>query len=143
MASSIPSGASGGGSAATQTKQNRFVDFQILNSGVAGPIKGLFDDAKNPRVSIQVAVAHMAKHLDDDLKSELDTSKLHCGQSTEVLALMKQTRMRLDHAQVIYLYTVESPLYRKLNDALRSKDRGVLKAHFFPFLRILIAAIPS
>ena len=45
-----------------------------------------------------------------------------------------------DRAMAIYLYTVESPLYSKLNDALRGEDRSILKEHLFPYLRILLEA---
>ena len=75
---------------------------------------------------------HMAQHLGDDLAGALYTSRCHCRNSPEVKTLMGETGMQLDHAQALYLYTVESPLYVKLNKALRSESRLDLKTHFPP-----------
>ena len=55
---------------------NRICDFFHSNAG-AGPIVGLFDDALNPRVSIQAAIAHATNYLKDDMKAHMYTGKQH------------------------------------------------------------------
>ena len=49
--------------------------------------------------------------------------------------------MNKERAIALYLYTVESPLYHKLNDALQAEDRTVLRENYFPFLRIFFEAL--
>ena len=45
-----------------------------------------------------------------------------------------------DHLRAIYLYTTDA-IYPMLNAELRSSNRGLLKEHFFPYLRLLLEAI--
>lgn len=152
---------------------NRICDFYHSNAG-AGPIVGLFDDAKNPRVTIQAAIAHATNYLSDDMKAHIYTGKQHMKKAVVKVSRLQLVRARSrdrdqiaihrrlltsvcllflfqaaihsmagmdnDRAMAIYLYTAESPLYSKLNDALRGEDRAILKAHLFPYLRILLEA---
>lgn len=52
-------------------------------------------------------------------------------------AIAKSAGVRADTAAAIYMYTCESPLYRKLNERLRARDRKVL-LQYFPYLRLLL-----
>ena len=73
--------------------------------------------------------------------------RIHHRRLTSVVSLFLQAAiaslvgMNDDRAMAIYLYTVESPLYSKLNDALRGEERSLLKEHLFPYLRILLEAL--
>jgi hypothetical protein len=46
-----------------------------------------------------------------------------------------------DEIAAVYLYTTESPFYRRLNAALRDPDRGKATP-FFGYLRLLLSALP-
>eukprot|EP00966_Prymnesium_polylepis_P073842 1713836-Prymnesium_polylepis.1 len=46
-----------------------------------------------------------------------------------------------DMTMAIWLYTVESPLYRGINAKLRLANRTQLMRVYFPFLRLLLAAL--
>ena len=106
----------------------------------AGPIKGLFD-AANPPVTLKAALAAMETYLGDDLAGEYYTSGQHAKTSEVQAAIAAIPGMSDELARAIYLYTVESALYHKLNGALRDKDRAVLRTVFFPYLRLLITAL--
>ena len=75
------------------------------------------------------------------------SDRIHHRRLTSVVSLFLQAAiaslvgMNDDRAMAIYLYTVESPLYSKLNDALRGEERSLLKEHLFPYLRILLEAL--
>ena len=45
-----------------------------------------------------------------------------------------------DEAGAVHLYTLESPLYKQMNQHLRRRDRSAFKP-FFPFLRLLLTAL--
>jgi hypothetical protein len=74
------------------------------------------------------------------LQSIIVSSRLVCLLFLFQAAIQSMAGMDNDRAMAIYLYTVESPLYSKLNDALRGEDRSILKEHLFPYLRILLEA---
>ena len=46
-------------------------------------------------------------------------------------------KLTYDTAAAIYLFTCESPLYKKLNRKLRDRDRAALKSGYFPYARLL------
>lgn len=48
--------------------------------------------------------------------------------------------LTIDMIKAIFLYTLETPLYHKLNQALRADDAPRLRA-FFPYLRLLTSGL--
>jgi len=52
--------------------------------------------------------------------------------STEILSF--------DESASVFAYSMESPLYAIINEALRKEDRNVLQPHF-PYLRLLLDAL--
>ena len=50
--------------------------------------------------------------------------------------------MTVDIATALYLYTLQDPnIYQPFNAALRSSDRKVVKAHYFPYLRLFATGL--
>ena len=60
-----------------------------------------------------------------------------------IAALKAAAKLSRDHAAVLWLYTCESALYRKLNELLRARNRAALMAGFFPYLRLLLEAFAA
>ena len=49
-------------------------------------------------------------------------------------------RLTPDESAAIRLYTMETPLYRRLNDALRNGNLDIIKC-FFPYLKLFYTAV--
>ena len=49
--------------------------------------------------------------------------------------------MTADLAMGVWMYTCESELYKKLNAAMRTTNRALLQAHYFPYIRLLLDAL--
>jgi len=114
---------------------NRRVDFGESDEAL-GPIEGVFDDALNPPMSYVDAVGKIPLNL----KAQLYAVKQFLKSQACLKALATAPRLKPDHAAVLWLYTCESQLYRKLNQLLRARNRAELKAGFFPYLRLLLEA---
>ena len=114
---------------------NRRVDFGESDEAL-GPIEGVFDDALNPPMSYIDAVGKIPLNLN----AQLYTVKQFLKSQACLKALAAAPRLKPDHAAVLWLYTCESQLYKKLNQLLRARNRAELKAGFFPYLRLLLEA---
>jgi hypothetical protein len=114
--------------------------FDLGNATTA--ITGLFDDESNPLLSIGDAVACFPAELKEELKSHLWLGKQFVRKA-ETKAAMEKFNLDANGALAIFLYTVESQLYKLLNALLRSSERGSpdIKRQFFPYLRILVQAL--
>ena len=114
---------------------HRRVDFSEDDEAL-GPVKGVFDNALNPRVSYADAVGQIPL----DLKAELYSVRQFLKSQRCLNALAAAPRLNPDHAAALWLYTCESALYKTLNRLLRARNRAELKAGFFPYLRLLLEA---
>ena len=85
-----------------------------------GPIHGVFDDSKNPAVSYTVAIGAI---ISLDLQAELYQARQFLKSSRCDAALAAAPALKPDHAAALWLYTCESPLYRRLNHLLRGRNR--------------------
>ena len=101
-----------------------------------GPIRGVFDNIKNPLVSIEQAI----QALPLDLAAELFQCQQFLISAVGKKALSKATKLTRDSAGAIWIYTCESPLYKELNRLLRARNRDELLKGWFPFLRLLLEA---
>eukprot|EP00931_Biecheleriopsis_adriatica_P093727 TRINITY_DN6745_c0_g1_i4.p1 TRINITY_DN6745_c0_g1~~TRINITY_DN6745_c0_g1_i4.p1 ORF type:complete len:493 (-),score=88.17 TRINITY_DN6745_c0_g1_i4:38-1420(-) len=101
------------------------------------PIRGCFDDSRNPLVSIDDAIARQP----DDLRGELWAAKQFARDPGIRAKTARVIGLTMCMVVAIWMYTTESPLYHKLNAALRSRDRTTLTSFYFPYLRLLLTAI--
>ena len=122
-------------SASTSSGSARLVDFKHVD-GLAA-VRGVFDDASNPLVSLDTAIARQSDNLDADVWSAKNWARLVSTKGE----IAKVPRLSADMAMAIWLYTAESPLYVHLNATLRTANRQQLKAEYFPFLRLLLTAL--
>ena len=131
-----PPASDGAAQTPSATTAERFADFEHLNVALS-PVCGVFDDARNPEVSLADALKSV--HL--DLAAHLYAAKHWARTSAGKAAIAAVPGMTENLAKAIWIYTSESPLYSELNKALRSINRTKLKTEFFPFLRLLITAL--
>ena len=117
-----PAPAAGGQDDAAAQFAARCVAFEDSGADLVGPVKGLFDDEKNPRVSIEKAV----EALPFDLSSDLWVMKKFLKAKDTKAAIAACPDLTVDGAAAIYLFTCESPLYQ-LNEKLRARNRAELK----------------
>jgi len=70
--------------------------------------------------------------MNPDIKKHIDQATIGCKKVN--------TKLTLDESAAIYLYTMQTPVHIKLNDALRSENRNELEK-WFPYLKLLITAL--
>jgi len=116
----------------------RFTEFVHLEVELS-PIRGIFDDTHNPEVSIADAIARVPIHLADYLFSA-KRWVVRSGKST-LEGPDAVPGMTADRAMAIWLYACNSPLYARLNEALRSADCSKLTTEYFPYLRLLLTGM--
>ena len=116
---------------------HRLADLQDDLENVA-LIEGI---AAQTTVSIDAALEAMMAC--DSIRAD----RLKMNYRTENALMIGQQRasepdalMSADQAAAIHLYTQESPVYRELNAALRSRNRNNISA-FIPFLKLLLSAV--
>ena len=97
---------------------NRLVDFGESHEAL-GPIHGVFDDSKTPAVSYTVAIGAI---ISLDLQV-LYQARQFLKSSRCDAALAAAPALKPDHAAALWLYTCESPLYRRLSHLLRGRNR--------------------
>lgn len=117
----------------TPSRLNSFEQTQQ----VFAPIHGVFDNEKNPLVSIDRAI----DSFPFDFRGHLIGAKRWCQTSPIQTAMSQYPKLSPDMAMSIWMYTTESDLHGKLNQSLRSKSRSQLRIHFFPYLRLLLTAL--
>ena len=113
----------------TSTRKIRFVDdsiqeFQQINR------KSLSACGNSPFMSLEEAVEAIADFqptVTDDTKKAKD----HCRQNTILTS---------DESAAVYLYTMDSPFYRALNQALRAENPQALEP-WSAYLNLLITAL--
>ena len=108
----------------------------MLDSSVVfeSPILGVLDNDTNPPVSIEEAVGTIPLNLRAELR--LARQFVESRRYVEELA----STLKTDHAAALWLFTCESPIYRRLNQLLRAGNRQELMAGYFPYLRLLLEA---
>jgi hypothetical protein len=114
----------------------RFTEFAHLDV-VLSPVRGVFEDAKNPELPLADAVKSVGLDIDAHVYSARAWTRTSAGKK----AITDAPGMTSDRAAAVWLYTCESPMYRELNNALRSTDRTKLKTEYFPYLRLLLSAL--
>jgi hypothetical protein len=135
-AASAPPTAAPAAMPSSDAQVGRFNDFIHVGSELS-PIRGVFDPASNPEVSIDDATTRTGIAL----KSELFMAKRWARKPAGKTVIGNVAELTPDQAIAVWLYTCESPLYRELNRVLRAADRGVLRAQFFPYLRLLLSGL--
>ena len=101
------------------------------------PFQDIFDDSKNPLVTLEEAVTH----FDFDLKKHMFKLKRHLV-TPEIQEKLQSVRgMNVDMAGSIWLYTIESPLFKEINSKLREGDAISVIRFYFPYLRIFLSAL--
>jgi hypothetical protein len=114
---------------------SRLLDF--LHSATLPPLRGCFNDASNPLVGLDEALARQP----DDLAAEVWSAKQWVRAAATREAIGRVPGLTDDGAMAIWLYTAESPLYRGLNAKLRAANRGQVTRLYFPFMRLLLTAL--
>eukprot|EP00931_Biecheleriopsis_adriatica_P093730 TRINITY_DN6745_c0_g1_i7.p1 TRINITY_DN6745_c0_g1~~TRINITY_DN6745_c0_g1_i7.p1 ORF type:complete len:493 (-),score=88.72 TRINITY_DN6745_c0_g1_i7:40-1422(-) len=122
--------------AAAAAASARITEYEHVALPLA-PVRGCFDDGRNPLVSIDDAIARQP----DDLRAELWSAKQFADDPGIRAEMSRVVGLTLCMVAAIWMYTTESPLYHKLNEALRNRDRTTLKSFYFPYLRLLLTAI--
>jgi hypothetical protein len=113
---------------------------EVENENHWEPIVGIFDD-RNPLLSIKQAAQYLPAYHNFNIQDQV----------AKVLEKMKTEEMRRKIASIpgltesgaaaIWLYTLDSPLYKDLNGRLRSQDWEYLRNHYHPYMRILLTAM--
>lgn len=107
-------------------------EFQYVSGINAVPVVSLW-------VAIESLQAVLGSQIIDAVRVALGVAEwFFAGRSAENRNPFKLTR---DEVASINLYTQETPLYRELNLALRSRNRLVLLEPFYHFLRIFLGAL--
>ena len=120
-----------------QAQVYRFLAYEPA-SDIASPIHGLYDDVKNPLVSIEEAVAPLADALSFDFAEELSKLFLKAKCPDYAKAIAAVPALTMDMAIAMTLYTADVPVYKKLNEVLRAEDRPYVLKTWFPYLRLLM-----
>ncbi|CAF1006920.1 unnamed protein product [Adineta steineri] len=110
--------------------QNRFVHQTLLEHQEANrrPIDGYED---SPILTLEEAVEKLIPFVPDILVYAT-TAKNRCNQRSNLLTQ--------DESAAIYLYSMASPFFSSLNEALRSENRHALKP-WFPYLKLFMTAL--
>ena len=111
------------------TRRIRFVDnsiqeFQRINR------KSLLACENLPLMSLEEAVKTIA-HFQPTVTDDTNKAKEHCR---------KNTILTLNESAAIYLYTMDRPFYRALNQALRAENPQALEP-WLAYLNLLITAL--
>lgn len=119
----------------------RHIAYDEPDDDTLGPIRGVFDDAANPIVPITAAVEVMPI----DISSELFQAKRFIKKKRTKEEIAKYPGLTSCMAAAIFIYTCECPLYHKLNELLRDRNRAELRGQpgktFFPYIRLLFSGI--
>jgi hypothetical protein len=111
-------------------KRNRFADSDVLDFGQMNrsPISGYEDLPIRP---LEKTVEGLVKILPVVL-DYVATAKKNCKKDSSLLTL--------DESAAIYLYTMSTPFFSRLNIALRAENRHELKP-WFAFLKLFMTAL--
>lgn len=113
-------------------RSDRFVNKTVLELQQAndGPIEGYEDEElmtlENAVKKIASSVRNIGKYVND--------AKQRCNVNSNILTL--------DQSAAIYLYTMSTPFFSRLNETLRAEDRSALKP-WFPFLKLFMSALQN
>lgn len=109
---------------------DRFIDGALskLQDANRSPIFGF---QHYPLVSLEIAVKNIIP-LVPELTTYLPLAKKHCNR--------RHSSLTFDESAAIYLYTMPTTFFSRLNERLRDKNRDVLKP-WFSFLRLFIHAL--
>jgi len=100
---------------------SRVMDVGLETLNVLSPVRGVMETVLVP---IELAIEKTGL---PDMRAFVYTAKMKAESN-----LNGDPRgLTVDERAAIYLYTYESPLYRKLNELLRKEDRNFLKPFFF------------
>ncbi|CAF1301717.1 unnamed protein product [Didymodactylos carnosus] len=113
----------------TFTRSRRFVNNYIreLQQDSWNPISGYKDrDVK----SLEVAVESIDRCV-DKVRVYVEEAKRDCT---------KTAQLTINESAAIYLYTMNTPFYEKLNEALRAENPPALEP-WFDFLKLFITAL--
>jgi hypothetical protein len=111
---------------------DRYVNmtFSELQEANRNPIFGYEDSPLLPLENTLEKLVSAIPHAMDYVKKAIAT----CNRNSDLL-----TR---DESAAIYLYTMPSPVFSRLNDALRDENRDALKP-WFAFLKLFITALKN
>ncbi len=113
------------------------ISYNTAMSSNGMPFQEIFDDSKNPLVSLENAVTSFPF----DCKRYMFKLKQHLMETETKEKIHSVPGMSEDFAGSIWLYTIESPLYKEMNAKLREGDVSSVRRHYFPFMRIFLSAI--
>ena len=114
----------------------RLTDYTHIST-MLSPMSGIFRE-DNPELSVSDALAPLIVPL--QLDALLWTAQQAMRKKATKALIAAVPGFTADCGAAVYMYTAESPLYRRLNAALRSADRQQAKP-FFPYLRLLLTAM--
>ena len=111
-------------------RSNRYVNTTVseLQRTNHSPIHG-YEDL--PVMALEQAVERIVS-LVDNILQYADDAKLKCNRTANILTV--------DESAAIYLYTMSTPFFSRLNDTLRAEQRDALKP-WFAFLKLFISAL--
>jgi hypothetical protein len=103
---------------------------------------GIFDEC-NPLFSIRLASHFFPEYPHFDMQNEVLTAIERMREEDMKRKIASVPGMTESGAAAIWLYTLDGPLYRDLNGRLQAQEWEYLKAHYHPYLRILLTALSS
>ncbi|CAF1459523.1 unnamed protein product [Adineta steineri] len=111
------------------TRSERFVDNYStkLKQDDWDPISGYKDRTLK---SLEEAVESIVPFV-SNVMQYVDEAKQNCT---------RNTKLAINESAAIYLYTMDTPFYKKLNEALRDENSSTL-ASWFDFLKLFITAL--
>jgi hypothetical protein len=113
----------------TSTRSDRFVSAGVSELQQAN--RALISSCKDVQLmSLEDTVESIVPFV-PNVKSDADKAKIHCR---------KNTPLTINESAAIYLYTMSTSFYPKLNEALRSENLHTLRP-WFAFLKLFITAI--
>ncbi|CAF0889474.1 unnamed protein product [Adineta steineri] len=113
------------------TRSNRYGNKTVeeLNEANLSPIHG-YEDLNI--TTLEEIIERLAPFV-DDIQKYVHCAKQNCSHSSS-------DTLTLDESAAIYLYTMSTPVFSRLNDALRAKNRDALKP-WFGFLKLFMSAL--
>lgn len=111
-------------------RSDRYVNKNVLELQLANcsPIAGYESEEI---VSLEDAITKIAQVI-GDVSKYVNIAKQKCNKNNDILTW--------DESAAIYLYTMSTPLFSRLNDTLRAENRHPLKP-WFAFLKLFLNAL--
>jgi hypothetical protein len=118
----------------------RFFEDASASGSLKGPLVGI---KAVPLVSLKVAIEALRGGAHDIVYNNLLSTSAVLIASTAIAPVLssgKYPTMSVDEAAAIHLYTMQTPLYRTLNAALRNENAAAI-APFMKYIKLLLTAL--